>query len=415
MTFLFQKSKPLVISMLLTAFLIRFLVLWRYGLDLTLNSDDMGYVRSAKVLLENGILTYHRVNEPTVHIMPGMPFLLAAIFFVFGAGASGLYAAKFTMIIFGIASVYLVYLIGKEIGREWAGIIAGFFTALYIPLIETDNLTLTEPPFLFGFLLFIYFSIRLGKERTMSIFYWLMFSYLFCLLFRATFALTPLALLGYFLLIKYPFRLVWKQLGISILLIVIVLGPWWARNYVHYKEFIPLTGGSGDPLLLGTYQGYGYRYGDSYKQVISDINEQYPHINVYDKQKIEKEIAIERIKVWYEANPKQFIESYTFKKAIIQWERPFYWIEILGVTKSTMVFLHQTLVLLSLVSIPLTVYLLRHIHKELLFFVFIIGYFTILNNVFFAYPRYNLPLMPLLFLFIGLLFTCLGRKIASPR
>lgn len=281
-----KKRNIIIASMLLTALVFRLFVLWKYGLSLTLHSDDMGYVRSGKILLEKGMLIYHNMNEPTVHIMPGMPILLAAVFFIFGTGSVGLYAAKVVMILFGTASVYLIYVIGKDINQEWAGIIAGFFTALFVPLIETDNLTLTEPPFLFGFLLFIHFAIQLGRNHNMSTFYWLMFSYLFCLLFRATFALIPFALLGYLLLIQYPLRLAWKQLGVAVLLVLIVLGPWWVRNYVHYKEFIPLTGGSGDPLLLGTYQGYGYRYGEPYKEVIQKINEQHPHISNYENQTI---------------------------------------------------------------------------------------------------------------------------------
>jgi hypothetical protein len=77
---------------------------------------------------------------------------------------------------------------------------------------------------------------------------------------------------------------------------------------------------------VGHYQEDRYRYGEPYKEVIKKIDEQYPHITIYEKQKLEKEIAIERIKRWFSVNPKQFIESYTIKKAKIQWETPFYWI-----------------------------------------------------------------------------------------
>lgn len=46
-----------------------------------------------------------------------------------------------------------------------------------------------------------------------------------------------------------------KQAIISIGIGLIVLGPWWARNYIQFDKFIPLTAGAGNPLLLGTYQG----------------------------------------------------------------------------------------------------------------------------------------------------------------
>jgi hypothetical protein len=91
------------------------------------------------------------------------------------------------------------------------------------------------------------------------------------------------------------------------------------------------------------------------------------------------------------------------KKAIIQWETPFYWIEILGAKKDAMISLHKWIVSFAFASMALTLLLLKRNRKELLLFTFIIAYFTILNNVFFAYARYNLPLMPLLFLYIGLL------------
>jgi formate-dependent nitrite reductase membrane component NrfD len=37
--------------------------------------------------------------------------------------------------------------------------------------------------------------------------------------------------------------------------------------------------------------------------------------------------------------------------------------------------------------------------KEWIFVGLLIGYFTVLNNIFFAYPRYNQPLLPFLFVF----------------
>jgi len=416
MSFLF-RPKTAVGLVLLLAFALRLLALWKYGLNLTLNSDDMGYVRSAQRLLESGMLTYHRADEPTVHIMPGMPLLLAAVFSVFGSGAIGLYAAKLVMIAFGTGNVYLIYLLGNDLGRPWAGVIAALGTALFIPLIETDNLTLTEAPFLFGFLLFIRFAIRLGRHRHMADFYKLMAAYLFCLLFRPTIALVPFALLGYFLLIRYPWRLAWKQVWIAAILIVLVLGPWWVRNYIHYGEFIPLTGSSGDPLLLGTYQGYGYRYGPPYKEVVGSIEKQHPQMSHYEKEKLKKEIAIQRMKTWYRANPGQWLESYTIKKTKAQWEQPFYWIEIFGVSKNEMAVWHQRIVIFAFISIALTILFGKPHQRELLFFVFLIAYFTALNNVFFAYPRYNLPLMPMLFLFIGVLLSSVAslwaRKTAA--
>lgn len=99
------------------------------------------------------------------------------------------------------------------------------------------------------------------------------------------------------------------------------------------------------------------------------------------------------------------------KKAKIQWETPFYPVEILDVKKPFIISLHQRIVLLAFASVALTLLLLKRNRKELLFLTFIIAYFTVLNNVFFAYSRYNLPLMPLLFLYIGLLVSAVWHML----
>ena len=39
---------------------------------------------------------------------------------------------------------------------------------------------------------------------------------------------------------------------------LLCLIPWTYRNYKIFNHFIPLTYGTGNPLLLGTYQGSGY-------------------------------------------------------------------------------------------------------------------------------------------------------------
>ena len=142
-----NKVNILLCLILILAATIRLFALYEYGLSLNLNSDDEGYRRSAYIFLENQLLIYHDLNMPTVHIMQGYTFLLAFIFLLFGEGVTGIYAAKITMIIFGLLSIYGTYKLGSIIFNKYVGLIAAFFLAIFIPQIVVDNLLLTESPY----------------------------------------------------------------------------------------------------------------------------------------------------------------------------------------------------------------------------------------------------------------------------
>ena len=107
---------------------------------------------------------------PTVHMMPGHTFLLAFIFFLFGEGVTGVYAAKITMIIFGLLSIYGTYKLGSIIFNKYVGLIAAFLLAIFIPQILVDNLLLTESPYTALSLFLFYFSIKIRKKTRLEIF-----------------------------------------------------------------------------------------------------------------------------------------------------------------------------------------------------------------------------------------------------
>lgn len=402
-----------IIIILLLALVLRLFALYEYGLNLTLNSDDVGYTKSARVLIQTGMLTYHQIGEPTVHIMPGQSFLLALVFLIFGFEEVGLYAARVVISLFGITSILFVYLIGKYVFNKCTGLIAAFLLAIFVPQILTDNLLLTESPFMAGMYVLLYCSLKLANERKWSYFFGVIFSYLFCLMFRPTIALYPLVLLIYLLLKKYPLKMMLKQFLIALVLLLIVLGPWWIRNYIHYHEFIPLSGGTGNPLLLGTYQGSGYRYGEPYDDVIKKINKEHPNISAYENMNLQKEAAIDRIKLWWKSDPKSFLRSYTIEKTIKQWNTSFYWKEIFGVKIELMQKIHKLTMVLATISMILSIFLYKRSLSENVLLFGILAYFTVLNNIFFAFDRYNQPLMSIWFLFIGSIISYFSQKTKS--
>ncbi|MDI7743623.1 glycosyltransferase family 39 protein [Lysinibacillus fusiformis] len=414
--FNFYKKNPqkIIWIILFIGLGIRIATLVSYGFTLTIDSDDQGYIRSAKNLLETGKITYHLGETiPTVHIMPGQPLLLAAVFLIFGSGDIGICAAKILWSLMGTMCIYFVYLIGSYISNVYTGLLSAVFLAVFIPQVLTDNLLLTETPFFLSLLGMVYFSIRLANEHRTPHFYLLMTFYLMGLIFKANIALFPFVLLVYLILKKYPLKLAINQFVIAFSLLLIVLGPWWIRNYIHYDEFIPLTGGAGNPLLLGTYQGWGYLYGDDYQTVLEKVDAQNP-ANNFERMKLQEEVAKERVRSWWDEHRDTFFESYITMKTKAQWEEQFYWIEIFHFSTDFVNKVHLIIVYAALASLFIIPFL-RDKWKEYIFLVGLIVYNTAVNDVFFAYDRYNQPFMFILFILISTAIVVITQKLFRSR
>lgn len=395
-----KKLTMLAVIMLLAAIL-RFIVLYKYGLSLTLNSDDEGYRNAAYVFLEKWMVTYHDASMPTVHIMPGQVFLLAGVFSIFGKGTVGVYAAKMAMILFGLITVYGTYKLGSIIMNEYVGLIASFLVAIFIPQVLADNLLLTESPFTALSLMLFYFSVKLGHKQDWKTFFFVLALYVLCLYLRPQIALYPIILLVYLAFKKYPWKLMAKQLGVASIALVLVLGPWWIRNYVHFHEFIPLSGGAGNPLLLGTFQGVGYPDDMKLDDILNKAAADNKGKNTYYVIKEQEEIAKERIKTWFTTHPKEYLFSLFLLKPIVLWNTQFYWIKIFNISPELIKMIGRLFLIIGFVGVLTSFVFERKARAGFLMLFLILGYFTLLNSYYFAFDRYNLPLMPIVFIFAG--------------
>ncbi|MTD30781.1 glycosyltransferase family 39 protein [Planomicrobium sp. YIM 101495] len=401
---------PLVVGLAL-----RLGVLIMFGPMLNLDSDDKGYIDSAKHLVEYGELIYVNTEEPTVHIMPGLPFLLAASFLVFGTGWWGMLSAKLVMIAFGMLGVFAAYKLGERLVSPAAGSVAALLLALYIPQILTDNLIMTEAPFTAAFIGFAFFAVKLGDTHKTKYFYLTVASYIFMILFRPTVVLLPVFFLLYLLARKYPLKPLRKHLAIAALLFLLIMSPWWVRNYVAFGDFIPFSGGAGNPMLLGTYQGHGYKYGEPFNDVVLSLEQEYPEATRYVQNQYQMDHALDRVSTMWNSNKRWFIETYTIIKLKIQWSAPFYWIEIYGVTKETITAVFRVLALAGGLSLAALIAFHKKRRAEWVLLASFIGYFTIINNLNFAYPRYNQPLLPFLFTAIGGAGALLFQQVKDRR
>ena len=138
-----------------------------------------------------------------------------------------------------------------------------------------DNLILTETPYILLFSLLIYHTLKLSIKTNKKDYVLIVIYYILAVFIRPTIGIFPIFLFIFLTLKKYNFKLLIRQCIIAGIILLLCLIPWTYRNYKVFNHFIPLTYGTGNPLLLGTYQGSGYPT-DEELDYVKNVDEKIP-------------------------------------------------------------------------------------------------------------------------------------------
>ncbi|WP_018753876.1 ArnT family glycosyltransferase [Paenibacillus sanguinis] len=396
-----QNEKSIIIILLL-ALCIRLLTLANYQNELTLFSDDMRYVITGVDFIKSGHITYGGNTEPTVFMMPGMAFLLGIIFKITGYTSTGLIFARVPFLIFGLLSILGVYLLSKRLFNKTIGIIAAFLLALSFPHIVIDNMFLTESPFTCVLIYFVCWTIRYCDTKKNTDFIILLSLYLIGLIFKPTIAALPIVFLPYFMVKKFPLKLIINRAVYAIIIILLFMMPWWIRNYQAVGEFLPFTGNQGDTKLLGTFQGFGYPNEDLNK--INDMLNQKDREGEYKlryfKYKEKGEIANQRISKWIKEEPYKFAYTFLIYKPYKIISDPYYSSMIFDIKGSVIKFFHRILEYFSGIGV---IYWLFRYKKNafktgILLILLLLLYFIYVNSYYLALARYALYFLPFIFI-----------------
>ena len=323
-----------------------------YGVDYSLNSDDLSYVNAAQVFCETGQITMHGVIS--AQIMPGMIWLMAPFVLIFGTGTALWAALKLLWLVMSLCLIYGVYkIVLLYAERKFAVLSAAFFLA--IDFAWMDNLILTETPFMLALVYLVYASLRLADTQMKKYFWQICFWYMFALLLKATIAPYPLFLFGYLWLKKYDMKLMFRQMGIAALVVLAFIVPWSVRNYIRFDHFIPLTYGAGNPKLLGSYQGDKAPLDEEldyqtnvYDKMPAEMKKYYAddgtlrpeyegdgwyedYMAAYYALELDGMKADYRISVWREDATKDYLVSTFIKKPCMMVYNSFYWEEMFGI------------------------------------------------------------------------------------
>lgn len=361
------------------------------------NNDDVKYIRSAWILSQTGIYTFHKPPAPTVFMMPGLAYTLALFMKVFGE-FGGITALRIVQAVLQVFSLLLIFYISRKLFNSKVAIVAVIFDLFYITEIWVPNLVLTETFFKFFVLCVIYCSLYALDENKTK-YYVLGAIFLgFAALFRPTIVMFPILILIMWLIKKVKFKDALKYTVIVGLVFCVVLSPWWIRNYIIFNRFIPFTLSTGNPMWQGTFINYNQKSKITDGLDYSNYDTKNPKLSEIQRNDMEIALSKYRLKNLFPKQPLNFVYWYTIGKGWIQVNSPFYWKEIFGVSGNIARSYHRILLILGVIGMLL---FLKSRNKNILGILPIttIIYFVIVYLPFYTMGRYFYPVMPYMIIF----------------
>ena len=415
-----------ILLLLLALLAERLIVLGQLGAEYQLGAnDDLGYVVSGITFIKTGRITMY--GGLSAQIMPGMPVLIGLFSLAFGEGHALWLALKLCWMLMGTATAWVIYRAVRLYAPWWCGVLAA--APLLAPnYVWMDCLILTETPYLLGSMSLLYFTLRLKKTGERRAFIGLLCAFLLTLTIRANVLSYMAVALLYLLIGKYDKKRLLRQTGMLLCAMLVLIVPWTVRNAILFHDFVPFNYGGGNPLLLGTYQGYGWPedgeldYETNVDAVMAEEYADYydengeprePYLVRYLSLERDGVMARYRIREWLRRDPKSFLRSYLITKPRMMVDAIFYWKELMGVPWHVLHRLRLLTLALGAGSVVLSL-VLRRRRGELLFLVGVYGTALYIYALAFSFDRYAQPLVPIWYVMIGLglgLLAELGKKI----
>ena len=407
-----MKEHKIALIVLALLLLEHFAGMFELRFNYNLGSDDLSYVNAGILFAKTGTISCHD-NVPSAQIMPGMPVLLGIFTLIFGEGKLYWIALKLAWGLMGVLTAWYCYRIVSAFAPKWAGVLA------MIPFFRPDivwmnNLPLTETPFMLALTVMVYCTLMMGKDGSCRYFWGCAIAYMCALLLKANIAPYPLLALVYLLIVRYDRKKLLRQVGILTCMVLLFVIPWTIRNYIQFHAFVPLTYGSGNPLLLGTYQGIGYPDDsdlDYVKNVDEVVREQYAQYYSDDgtlpveyrrfvKLQRDKLKANYRISEWMKREFSDFVYSYAVLKPQKIINSIFYWKPVFNIGSEKIELVHWLDISLCIVAIALSL-ALKRLRRPVLYLTAVYLANVLIYATTFAFSRYNASLMSLRFALVG--------------
>lgn len=310
-----------------------------------------------------------RDSMPTAARPPLYPFFLAFIYTFFGHSYAIVRIIQFMLL--GLIGVF-VYFIGKnQLSLSPLFAFLASVTVVFWPYFALySTLVLTE--ILFTFVLLITVFILLYFHQEGSIAYSVLLGVLLgaAALVRQVVLFLPLWIMSFFLVFmkstrRQPYRF---RLFLVLLVFILTILPWTARNYLHFNQILPITSVT-TPVFEKAYVTLDYTEGS---------------VPLKPGEAGLKTIILSRLQnialFWNPGaegeNARTVVAKYPFAKYLFSGYKIVFFI-ILGLAFFSLKFIKK---------------------KKILLLWSIILYFWAIHTLLFPYPRYTLPIIPLVVL-----------------
>lgn len=219
----------------------------------TPGDDARAYFALSKALYEEGSYGGPEFRDAS-DWSPGAPLIFAAAFYATDGAREG--TARIVELLFGLAAIIVVYLLGKRINCRPAGLIGALGVAIYPPFIHSTGALFSEPAAIFTLPAAVLAFLWAGDHRHLRA--WLLPGFLFGLtaLIRPEYLLVGIAFAA-LTAIRVGRERGWQPglagaalLGVALLL---PIAPWAVRNQIVLDRTVPISTGGGKALYVGTH------------------------------------------------------------------------------------------------------------------------------------------------------------------
>lgn len=220
--------------------------------------DSAAYERIARGLHEDGRFDQAGPGtpahpQPASNYSPGLPLLTGAVFEI--TGSDDVRIARLLLALISALAIPLVFLIGRRLGGDVAGLIGAGLVAFYPTLLTYSEMLLTEP--LAGTLIAgAVLAILRARDQTRTG-PWFGAGLILGLatMVRPEYLLVSLvlavALAG--IEIRGGAGHALRPVAVMLLGLTLVVVPWTVRNAFQYERIVPLSTGGGQTLYSGSY------------------------------------------------------------------------------------------------------------------------------------------------------------------
>ncbi|WP_424766456.1 glycosyltransferase family 39 protein [Paenibacillus sp. sgz302251] len=362
-----------------------------------LDNDDVKYVNSAKILLNKNTIAYNSGEEPSTFIMPGMPVVLSGLMLIFGQNDTAVMAFRIFQAALQALSVYFIFVLANQLFNQRTALIAAIATALYLPDYFSAGAILSETMFRTIFILLCCITLLALKSHQLK--HYVIAAVLVGLAcyFKPHSILLPIVWFLLWLFQRVSLRTIVTRTAIISITLILILSPWWIRNYITFDEFIPFTKSAGNPMLLGAlihHAAPSQAFFEAHPEYEGDSN------NLFVGSDNDLADAAKKIVIFgFQERPLEYLKWYTVDKVFGLYATPYYWKTVFDVPKAPVVVYHALLMLMGAAGLVLLfIQAMKKKSIPYFFMLLSLAYFTVIYIPFVAFNRYGYPNVFLIFI-----------------